>query len=109
MTEAKQFLMWIFRKLFKLPKQLIDFMTDSFDEDWALKLIVQLGIAFVIALIVTLVIRLLYGGHSPDGLAGLVGNIVWMTGNLLVAIAGIRAMYRKFRAEQNDFFNKIKS
>jgi hypothetical protein len=109
MTEAKQFLMWIFRKLFKLPKQLLDFMTDSFDEDWGLKLIIQLGIAFVIALIVTLVIRLLYGDHPPEEFAGLVGNIVWMTGNLLVATAGIRAMYRRFRAEQNDFFNKIKS
>lgn len=108
MIEAKQFFRWIIRKLFVLPMQLLDFMTDSFDEDWVLKLIAQLGIAFVIALIVTFVIRLLYVGDPPGGLAGLVGNIVWMTGNLLVAVAGIRAMYRKFRAEQNDFIRQLK-
>lgn len=109
MTEAKQFLMWIFRKLFKLPMQLLDFMTDSFDEDWALKLILQLGIAFGLALVVTVFIKVLYVGHPSDGPAGLVGNIVWMTGNLLVAVAGIRAMHRRFRAEQDDFFNNIKN
>lgn len=109
MIEAKQFLMWIIRKLFALPMQLLDFMTDSFDEDWALKLIAQLGIAFSIALIVTVVLRILFAGHPPEGLAGIIGTIVWMTGNLFIAVAGIRAMYRRFRAEQNEFFNKIKN
>ena len=108
MTETKQFLLWIIRKLFKLPKQLLDFMTDSFNEDWALKLILQLIVAFGLALIVTVFIRLLYAGHPPENLAGLAGTIVWMTGNLFVAVAGIRAMYRRFRAEQNDFFRQLK-
>jgi hypothetical protein len=109
MIEAKQFLMWIIRKLFALPMQLLDFMTNAFEEDWALKLILQLAIAFGIALVVTAVIRVLYVGHPPNGLAGLVGTIVWMTGNLFVAVAGIRAMHKRFRAEQNEFFNKIKN
>jgi hypothetical protein len=109
MIEAKQFLMWIIRKLFALPMQLLDFMTNAFEEDWALKLILQLAIAFGIALVVTVVIRVLYVGHPPNGLAGLVGTIVWMTGNLFVAVAGIRAMHKRFRAEQNEFFNKIKN
>ena len=109
MTETKQFLMWILRKLFALPKQLLDFMTDAFKEDWAFKLILQLAIAFGIALVVTIVIRFLYAGHPPSGLVGLVGTIVWMTGNLFVVVAGIRAMHKRFRAEQNEFFSKLKN
>jgi hypothetical protein len=105
--ELTQFIKWLARSAWALPGQLHNRLTDSFDEsDWFMSLFFSGLATFITGMMVGLVLHGITGGHVISAILAL---IIWTTGAVFIITAGVRAMYRAFKQEQNEFFNKIKN
>jgi hypothetical protein len=105
--ELTQFIKWLARRARALPGQLHNRLTDSFDEsDWFMPLFFSGLATFIAGFLVGVILYKITGGHVISAILAL---IIWTTGAVFIVTAGIRAMYRAFKQEQNEFFNKIKN
>lgn len=109
MIELKQFMLWILRRVFALPNQLLDFMAGTYnDNPWFLVLPIQIAIAFAVGIASGIITMALFAGHPPPGVVGIPVLIIWFTGGFAIISSGIRAMYRTFKQEQVDFIERLK-
>jgi len=107
MIELTQFIKWLARRAWALPGRLHSRLTDSFDEsDWFMSLFFSSLATFIAGMLVGLVLHGLTGGHVISAILALV---IWTTGVVFIVTAGIRAMHRAFRREQEEFIRKLKS
>ena len=109
MTELKQFLMWILRKALALPKRMHDAITESLGhEDWYFPFVLSILVVGMLGLGVGVVLHGIIRDTAWINLAAILSLTIWSVGLLFVLSAGIRAMHRAFRADQDKFFNKLK-
>jgi len=106
MTELKQFLLWILRRLTRLPRRLHDNLTEALGcEDWYL----PFGLSFIgVGLFGLLTGVVLYKILQTD-VSAIIASVIWTVGSLFVLSAGVRAMYRAFKHEQDEFIRQLKS
>ena len=105
MIELTQFIKWLARRAWALPGRLHSSLTDTLeDSDWFIPLIFS-GIAtFVSGMLVGVVLHGITGGHVISAILAL---IIWTTGSVFIVTAGIRAMHRAFRREQDNLIKRL--
>ncbi len=107
MIELTQFIKWLCRRAWALPGGLHSRLTDSFDEsDWFMSLFFSSLATFIAGFLVGVVLHKITGGHVISVILAL---IIWITGSMFIVTAGVRAMHRAFRREQEEFIRKLKS
>jgi uncharacterized membrane protein YoaK (UPF0700 family) len=105
--ELTQFIKWQARRAWELPGRLHSRLTDSLDEsDWFMSLFFSSLVTFIAGFLVGVVLHKITGGHV---ICAILALIIWTTGAVFIVTAGIRAMHRAFRREQEEFIRKLKS
>ena len=105
MIELTQFIKWLARRAWALPGQLHNRLTDSFDDsDWFATLFFSSLLTFITGMMVGLVLHGITGGHVISAILAL---IIWTTGAVFIVTAGIRAMYRAFRRDQDNVIRRL--
>ena len=105
MIELTQFIKWLCRRAWALPGQLHSRLTDSFDEsDWPMSLFFSSLATFIPGFLVGVVLHKITGGHVISAILALV---IWTTGSVFIVTAGIRAMYRAFRRDQDNVIKRL--
>lgn len=105
MIELTQFVKWLARRAWALPGQLHDRLTDSFDEsDRFMSLFFNSLVTFIAGFLVGVILYKITGGHV---ICAILALIIWTTGTVFIVTAGIRAMYRAFRRDQDDVIRRL--
>lgn len=105
MIELTQFVKWLGRRAWSLPGQLHNRLTDSFDEsDWFMSLLFNSLATFIAGFLVAVIQYKITDGHVISAILAL---IIWTTGSVFIVTAGVRAMHRAFRREQQDLFRQL--
>lgn len=105
MIELTQFIKWLARRAWALPGQLHNRLTDSFDEsDWFMSLFFSGLATFIAGFLVGVILHKITGGHVISAILAL---IIWTTGIVFIVTAGIRAMYRAFRRDQDNVIKQL--
>ena len=109
MIELKQFLLWIMRKTFALPKRMHDSLTESLcRHDWFFPFAFSLLGVAGLGLGVGVVLHGIVKGTEYYRSGAIALLIIWSIGGLFVLSAGVRAMYYAFKAEQQEFIDRLK-
>jgi uncharacterized membrane protein len=107
MIQVYQFLMWILRKLLKLPRRWYNSLLELFEyRDWfipVLLITVGVGLAGVVVGAVTAEV------FKSGAMGGLACVSVWVTWLGFVLTAGIHSLYLVFKAEQQELIDALKS
>ena len=109
MIELTQFIKWLCRHAWALPGRLHSHLTDTLEArgvERFIPLILSGMATFVAGMLVGIVLHGITGGHVISAILAL---IIWVTGAVFIVTAGVRAMYRAFRQEQDNFIRKLKS
>jgi hypothetical protein len=105
MIELTQFIKWLARRAWALPGQLHNRLTDSFDEsDWFMSLFFSGLATFIAGFLVGVILYKITGGHVISAILAL---IIWTTGTVFIVTAGIRAMHRAFRRDQDNVIKRL--
>ena len=105
MIELTQFIKWLGRRAWASPGQLHHRLTDSFDEsDWFMSLFFSGLATFIAGFLVGVILHKITGGHVISAILAL---IIWTTGAVFIVTAGIRAMYRAFRRDQDNVIKRL--
>jgi hypothetical protein len=104
MIELTQFIKWLCRRAWALPGRLHSRLTDSFDDDCFATLFFSSLATFLAGLGVGVVLHGLTGGHVISAILAL---IIWTTGSVFIVTAGVRAMYRAFRRDQDNVIKRL--
>lgn len=105
MIELQQFLLWILRKIVAKPRHWFNTVTGYFElSDWPIPiLLVSMGIA-----IVGFCFGIAFTAFGRPDIGAVFLIVIWGGGLAFVVSAGIRAMYRAFKQEQQQFINTLK-
>lgn len=105
MIELKQFLLWIVRKIIAAPRRWFDRLTDIYEySDWIIPVMLLVLLIGGAGLAVGIFFASV--GQSIVGAWCLL--VIWSSGLIFIASAGVRAMYRAFKAEQREFIETLK-
>ena len=105
MIELTQFIKWLARCAWALPGRLHSRLTDSFDEsDWFMSLLFNSLVTFIAGLLVGVTLHEITGGHVVCAILALG---IWTTGSVFIVTAGVRAMHRAFRRDQDNAIRRL--
>ena len=105
MIELQQFLLWILRKIAASPRRWHNWLTDLYEySDWFVPvLLIMMGIG-IAGVAFGVIADLMFNATVAGGVC----LATWFSGLAFIVSTGIRAMYRAFKAEQQDFINTLK-
>jgi uncharacterized membrane protein YoaK (UPF0700 family) len=105
MIELTQFIKWLARRAWALPGRLHSRLTDSLDEsDWFMSLFFSSLATFIAGFLVGVVLHKITGGHV---ICVILALIIWITGAVFIVTAGVRAMHRAFRRDQDNLIKQL--
>ena len=106
MIELQQFLLWIVRKVVAAPKRWFDRLTDIYQySDW----IIPVTLLFIMIGVIGLATGLFFAAVGQSAIGAWCHLTIWFGGLAFIVSAGIRAMYRAFKAEQQEFIETLKN
>ncbi|CAB5214956.1 hypothetical protein UFOVP190_337 [uncultured Caudovirales phage] len=106
MIELTQFIKWLARRVWVLPRRMYDGLTDAYGhDDWYIPLVIScIGVGTLGLLVGVVLYKVLH-----NEFAAIISLVIWTVGGLFVVTAGVRAMRRAFKQEQNEFIRRLKN
>lgn len=105
MIELKQFLLWIVRKILAAPRRWFDRLTDMYEySDWFIPIFLIFILISGMGVVFGVIGDLMFNATVAGGVC----LATWFIGLTFIASAGVRAMYRVFKAEQREFIETLK-
>lgn len=105
MIELQQFLLWIVRKILAAPKRWFNRLTDIYEySDW----IIPVMLLFILIGGIGLAVGIFFASVGQSTIGAWFLLIIWGGGLAFIVSAGVRAMYRVFKQEQQELIKALK-